>query len=69
MLDIGFPEDESRIRKDHVPENIAVFRQMVINVLNQDSTEKFGVQNKRIMALADEDYREQLLAGFVINSG
>ena len=42
------------------------FRQMAVNVLNQDSTEKFGVQNKRIMALADEDYLEQLLAGFVI---
>ena len=66
VLDIGFREDESRIRKDYGPENMAVFRQMAVNVLNQDSTEKFGVQNKRIMALADEDYLEQLLAGFVI---
>ena len=67
VLDIDFREDESRIRKGHGPENMAVFRQMAVNVLNQDSTEKFGVQNKRIMALADEDYLEQLLAGFVIN--
>ena len=38
ILDIGFREDDCRIRKDHGPENMAVFRQIVINLLKQDNT-------------------------------
>lgn len=52
VLDIGFREDGSQIRKNHEPKNMAAFRQMSINVLNQDSTEKFGIQNKRIKKIS-----------------
>ncbi len=33
VLDIAFREDESRVRKDHGPENLAVLRHMALNLL------------------------------------
>ena len=62
-LDIGFREDESRIRKDYGPENMAIFRQMSLNMLKQEKTEKVGVQNKRLIAASSNEYLELLLKG------
>ncbi|WP_157673681.1 ISAs1 family transposase [Endozoicomonas ascidiicola] len=62
-LDIGFREDESRIRKDHGPENMAIFRQMSLNMLKQEKTEKVGIYTKRLLASASDAYLELLLSG------
>jgi len=63
VLDIGFREDENRVRKDHGPENMAIFRQMAINLLKQEKSVKLGVKNRRTLAAADDDYRDLLLQG------
>ncbi len=35
VLDVQFEEDDSRIRKDNAPENLAVIRQIALNLLNK----------------------------------
>ena len=56
ILDIAFREDESRVRKDHGPENFAVLRHIALNLLKQEKTEKIGIHAKRLKAGWDEDY-------------
>jgi len=51
------------VRKDHGPENMAIFRQMAINLLKQEKRVKLGVKNRRTLAAADDDYRDLLLQG------
>ena len=60
-LDMGFREDESRIRKGHSAENFAVMRHFAINLLKQDKLTKLGVKNKRLKAGWDDEYRASLL--------
>ncbi len=65
VLDISFGEDESRIRKDFGSENMAVFRQMALSLLKQDKTTKLGIKNKRLIAAADDGFRESVLQGVI----
>jgi predicted transposase YbfD/YdcC len=60
-LDMGFREDESRIRKGHSAENFAVMRHFAINLLKQDKLTKLGVKNKRLKAGWDDEYRVNML--------
>ncbi len=61
VLDLAFREDESRVRKEHGPENFAVLRHIALNVLKQDKTTKLGTPNKRLKAAWDQDYLLALL--------
>jgi predicted transposase YbfD/YdcC len=61
VLDIAFREDESRVRKDHAPENFAVLRHMTLNLLKQEHTAKVGIKAKRLKAAWDRDYLLQVL--------
>jgi predicted transposase YbfD/YdcC len=63
VLDISFREDESRIRKDHAAENLAVLRRIALNLLKRDHTTKVGIHGKRLKAGWDEAYLLQLLFG------
>lgn len=62
VLDIAFREDDSRVRKEHGPENFAVLRHIALNLLKQDTATKLGTQNKRLKAAWDQDYLLALLA-------
>ena len=50
VLDVAFDEDQSRIRKDHVPQNMAVLRHMAINLLKRERSARVGIAAKRKMA-------------------
>lgn len=62
VLDIGFREDESRIRTGHAPENMAVLRHIALNVLRNDDT-RLGIKNKRLKAGWSTDYLTHILCG------
>jgi len=63
VLDIAFREDESRVRKDHAAQNLAILRHIAVNLLKQEKTAKVGVKNKRLRAGWDEPYLLRVLAG------
>jgi predicted transposase YbfD/YdcC len=60
VLDIAFREDESRIRKDHAPENFAILRHMALNVLRKETSVK-SIKRKRLRAGWDNDYLVKIL--------
>ncbi len=55
-LDVGFREDESRIRTDHGPENIALLRKIAMNLAKSERTNKRGIQAKRKLAAWNDAY-------------
>jgi predicted transposase YbfD/YdcC len=61
VLDVAFREDESRIRKDNAPENVAMLRHVALNLLKADKTTKAGVQARRKKAGWSETYLARLL--------
>jgi len=63
VLDIAFREDESRVRKDHAPENLSVLRHIALNLLKQDLSKKLGIKNKRLVAAWNNDFLIHLFTG------
>jgi predicted transposase YbfD/YdcC len=61
VLDVVLREDETRIRKDHSAENMAVVRHVAINLLRQEKTLKVGTQAKRLRAACDNDYLGRII--------
>lgn len=69
-LDMAFREDESRVRKDFAPENLALLRQLALNLLKQGSRIRYddgrekktpGIKARRKMAGWDHDWLLHLL--------
>jgi len=63
VLDVAFREDESRVRKGHGPENLALLRHIALNLIREEKTAKIGVKNKRLKAGWDNRYLAKLLFG------
>lgn len=61
VLDVSFREDESRLRKDHGPENLALLRRMTASLLQKEAT-KVGVACKRKKAGWSNDYLVHVLS-------
>ena len=61
VLDMAFGEDESRVRKDHAPHNLAILRHIALNLLKQETSLKVGVKAKRLRAGWDEQYLLKVL--------
>ncbi len=61
VLDIAFREDESRVRKDHGPRNLALLRRLALNLLKHETSLKVGVKAKRLRAGWDAPYLRQVL--------
>ncbi len=47
VLDVAFNEDDSRIRKDNAPENLAIIRHIALNLFKQDQSQKGSIRSKR----------------------
>ncbi len=56
VLDVAFREDESRVRKDYAPENLAMLRHIALNLLKQETTLKRGIKTKQLKSGWDEKY-------------
>lgn len=62
VLDVAFNEDQSRVRKDHAPENLAVMRRIALNLLRKEKSAKGGIQAKRLQCAWDENYFFKVLS-------
>jgi len=55
VLEVTFREDDSRIRNPTAVRNLALRRQMAINVVGQDRSAKASLRGKRKKAAWDDD--------------
>ena len=62
-MDVTFREDQSQVRKDHGPQNMATLRQISHNLLKRETSLKVGIQGKRLKAGWREDYLLKVLLG------
>lgn len=62
VLDVAFREDESRVRKDHAPQNLATMRHIALNLLRREKTAKVGIATRRLKAGWDDGYLLRVLA-------
>lgn len=61
VLDIAFREDESRIRKDNAPENMAVLRHMALNMLKKEDSKRISIKSKRLKAGWDNAFLAKII--------
>ncbi|MEZ8474715.1 hypothetical protein AB6C60_12545 [Vibrio cyclitrophicus] len=52
QLDVGFKEDECRIRREQAGENLAVIRHIALNLLTEETSFKAGIKRKQTVAIA-----------------
>jgi predicted transposase YbfD/YdcC len=62
VLDVSFREDESRLRKGHGQDNLALIRRLSASLLHNEPTCKAGVACKRKCAGWNDDYLLKVLA-------
>jgi predicted transposase YbfD/YdcC len=63
-LDVTFDEDKCRIRSLNSPQNFALVRRMALNAVNQETTLKRSLRQKRKRAAMNNDYMMQILKCF-----
>jgi predicted transposase YbfD/YdcC len=61
VLDVTFREDESRIRQQNAPQNMAVLRHIALNILKRHPS-KMSLKQKRYRAALDDTFLLELLA-------
>ena len=62
-MGVTFREDQSRVRKNHGPQNMATLRQISHNLLKQEISLKVGIQGKRLRGCWRDDYLLKVLLG------
>ncbi len=65
-LDMAFNEDQSRVRKDHGDQNLAVLRRIALGLLRREKSVKVGAKNKRLKAGRNRDYLLRVLLSQVL---
>ena len=60
-LDVTFGEDQARMRTGNAAENFSVLRRIALNLFRQDHSVRAGVKTRRLLACADDAYRQKLL--------
>lgn len=61
ILDVQFREDAHRTRKDHSAANLGLIRRTALNLLQQDTSNKWSIRRRKMRSLSDLPYREALL--------
>ncbi len=61
VLDVALDEDRCRARRGFSAENLAVARQVTLNLLKLDTSVKAGIKNKRKTCGWSEDYMLKVL--------
>ncbi|MBW2993929.1 ISAs1 family transposase [Candidatus Woesearchaeota archaeon] len=61
VLDVTFREDDNRIRNGNAPENMAIMRHAVINMLQPHRSKKMTMKRLRKMAGWDDNVLERIL--------
>jgi predicted transposase YbfD/YdcC len=56
VLDMSFREDENRVRQGNATENLAIMRQLSLNLLKRETTAKCGIRAKLLKAGWDSNY-------------
>jgi hypothetical protein len=62
VLDVGFREDESRLRDRNAAANLSVIRKIAINLVKADKTLKGSIKGKRKAAGWDNDYMQKIIS-------
>jgi predicted transposase YbfD/YdcC len=62
VLDTAFREDHNRTRSGHAAKNLGSLRRIVLNLIKLDTSTKDSVPKKRLRALLDTNYRQQILS-------
>ncbi len=61
-LDVTFQDDQMRARSGHAAHNLAVLKQLTLNLIRLDPCQrKGGIKAKRLIAATSDAYRSQLL--------
>ena len=70
ILDVQFGEDAHRTRKNHSAANLGLIRRTALNLLQQDTSNKWSIRRRKMRANFDLRYRETVLfkTGQVINT-
>jgi predicted transposase YbfD/YdcC len=63
QLDVSFGEDQNRTRKDHAAANLGGLRRTALSLLKNETSEKVGVKNRRLIAAWNTDYLRKVLFG------
>ena len=66
VLDIGFREDESRMRAGNAAENVNVLRHIGTNLLKQEKSCRMGIASKRKKCGYDQKYLYKVLSGLKV---
>src|SRR5574340_153096 len=63
VLDVTLGEDQSRVRRDHAPENLALLRRLALNLIRQAKPPRMSVRASCKRAGWDHSFLEVLLVG------
>ena len=63
VLDVGFREDDSRVRERNAARNLALLRRIALNLARADTSLKASLKGKRKCAAWDNDFMATLIAG------
>lgn len=60
VLDVGFREDDSRLRDRNAAANLAVIRKIAINLVKADKPQKESIKGRRKAAGWDNEYMQKI---------
>jgi predicted transposase YbfD/YdcC len=67
-LDVSFDEDSCRIRNGFAGENMAVIRQLALNLLKQEKSTNKSVNSKRLTCGWENDYLKKVITGMTFDN-